>query len=134
MVFQTLCPDNYAVRAAAKLDFESFVQQELVFRKEAGYPPFARLLRVLIEGRKPDVVRQTAAALRTRVADAQDLAVLGPAPAPIERIKDRVRVHFLVKAFTQEGFARAMAALRDCEALTTSTLRVTLDVDPSSMT
>ena len=41
MVFQTLCPDNYAVRAAAKLDFESFVQQELVFRKEAGYPPFA---------------------------------------------------------------------------------------------
>ncbi len=134
VVFQTLCPDNYAVRAAAKLDFESFVQQELVFRKEAGYPPFARLLRVLIEGRKPDVVRQTAAALRSRVTDAQDLAVLGPAPAPIERIKDRVRVHFLVKAFTQEGFARAMAALRDCEALTTSTLRVTLDVDPSSMT
>jgi primosomal protein N' (replication factor Y) len=133
VVFQTLCPDNYAVRAAAKLDYEAFVQQELSFRKEAGYPPFARLLRVLLEGRNGDAVRQTAAALRGRVPDGDDLAVLGPAPAPIERIKDRVRVHFLVKAFTPDAFARAMAALRDAEALTTSTLRVTLDVDPSAM-
>ncbi|MEZ5964185.1 MAG: primosomal protein N' [Planctomycetota bacterium] len=134
VVFQTLCPENYAVRAAAKLDFEAFVQQELAYRKEAGYPPFSRLLRVLLEGRKPDVVRQIAAELRARLPADPDLSVLGPAPAPIERIKDRLRVHFLVKARTREAFARAMAPLRDAESLGTATLRVTLDVDPSAMT
>jgi len=133
VVFQTLCPDNYAVRAAAKLDFEAFVKQELAYRKEAGYPPFARLLRVLLEGRKPDVVRQTAAELRARVPAHEGLTVLGPAPAPIERIKDRLRWHFLVKARTPEAFTVAMTALRSAESSGSAQLRVVLDVDPAAM-
>lgn len=50
VVIQTYCPDNYAIAAAAKLDYDLFVQQELQFRKQTGYPPFARLIRVLAEG------------------------------------------------------------------------------------
>ena len=44
VVIQTFCPDNYAVECAARNDYDAFVQQELVFRKLTGYPPFARLL------------------------------------------------------------------------------------------
>ena len=133
VVLQTHCPENYAIAAAARLDFDSFVRQELAFRKEAGYPPFSRLIRMLFEGRAVDKVTALAAELRTRLPVRDDVVVLGPAPAPIERIKDRVRHHFLVKATTQEGFALAVAALRDAESRTTSTLRVTLDVDPGAM-
>ncbi len=133
VVLQTLCPDNYAIAAAARLDFDSFVGQELAFRKQAGYPPFSRLVRVLCEGRAAERVVALAAELRARVPVRDDIAVLGPAPAPIERIKDRVRHHFLVKATSPEAFALAVAALRDAESFSTSTLRVTLDVDPAAM-
>src|SRR5690606_36262957 len=82
VVLQTLCPDNYAVRAAARLDYESFVQEELQYRRAAGYPPFTRLLRVLVDGRSEGAVHETAAALRGRAPATPDLAVRGPAPAP----------------------------------------------------
>ena len=52
VVFQTLCPDNYAVAAAAAIDYEAFVQRELAFRRATRYPPYARLIRVLFEARR----------------------------------------------------------------------------------
>ena len=51
VVFQTLSPEHYALAAAAELDYEKFVQRELSFRKQLGYPPFSRLIRVLFEAK-----------------------------------------------------------------------------------
>ena len=59
--------------------------------------------------------------------------MLGPAPAPIERIKERFRHHLLAKAASGAAFATAMDAVRDVESLSKGTLRVTLDVDPGAM-
>ncbi|HEB52345.1 MAG TPA: primosomal protein N', partial [bacterium] len=86
VVIQTFCPDNYAVKAAAENDYDSFVQQELVFRKLTGYPPFARLLRVLAEGRHE---RDAQRILREACAPLDrmpDVEVLGPAPAVIAKV------------------------------------------------
>ncbi|MFK7738843.1 MAG: primosomal protein N' [Planctomycetota bacterium] len=133
VVIQTFCPDNYAVEAAAKNDYDSFVQQELVFRKVTGYPPFARLLRVLAEGRSESdaqkILREACQPLNTM----KDVEVLGPAPAVIAKVKDLWRWHMLVKCFTQDAFDTAMAAIGTVEDLATRTCRVTLDVDPSSL-
>ncbi|MEZ6037531.1 MAG: primosomal protein N' [Planctomycetota bacterium] len=133
VVIQTYCPDNYAVEAAAKNDYDSFVQQELVFRKITGYPPFARLLRVLAEGRHErdaqQILRQACEPLR----GIPDVEVLGPAPAVIAKVKDHWRWHMLVKCFKPESFEQAMAAVGTVEDLGTRTCRVTLDVDPSSL-
>ena len=133
VVFQTLCPDNYAVQNAAKLDYESFVQQELRFRKATGYPPFSRMVRVLVEGHDEGKVKATAQGVRGLLDGIPDLDPLGPAPAVISRIKHRHRVHCLIKCFTDAAFATCMERLEDIESKTTQTMRVTLDVDPGSL-
>jgi primosomal protein N' (replication factor Y) len=133
VVLQTYCPDNYAVAAASKLDYDSFVQQELRFRKETGYPPFARLIRVLAEGNSEKEAQELlqVAIEPARLLEAVD--VLGPAPAVVAKVKDRWRWHMLAKCYTTEGFARAMQALGTVEDRATRTCRVTLDVDPGSL-
>ncbi len=133
VVIQTFCPDNYAVQAAASNDYDSFVQQELVFRKVTGYPPFARLLRVLAEARAEAEARALLQQAVQPLRGLADVEVLGPAPAVIARVKDHWRWHMLVKAFTPAAFAAAMGAVGTVEDLATRTCRVTLDVDPSSM-
>ncbi|MGA0060674.1 MAG: replication restart helicase PriA [Planctomycetota bacterium] len=133
VVFQTLCPENYAVRAAAAIDYESFVQQELAFRRATDYPPYARLIRVLFEAPKEFEARQGATAVRDELSGLQDVEALGPAPAILARVRDRYRVHILAKCFTQEAFDRAMDLLASVEDRSTRSLRVLLDVDPLSM-
>jgi primosomal protein N' (replication factor Y) len=133
VVLQTLCPENYAVRAAAALDYEGFVQQELRFRREAGYPPFVRLIRVLGEGRREPALAAEMRRAAGLVPRGESIRVLGPAPTVVPRIKDRFRLQLLVKCGTAGAFQAAVDALRDVEQRTTTTLRLTLDVDPGSM-
>ena len=133
VIIQTHCPDNYAVAAAANNDYESFVQQELAFRKATGYPPYSRLVRVVFESKKEPEARAAGIALRGDLRDLPDVEVLGPAPAILAKIQDRHRVHLLCKCFTQESFAVAMGRLATVEDRGTHSLRVTLDVDPMAM-
>ena len=133
VVIQTHCPGNYAVEAAANNDYGSFVKQELVHRRVAGYPPFSRLLRVFAEARHESearsVLQQAIGPLRT----IDELEVLGPAPAVVARVKERWRWHMLAKCYTPGAFEAAMAAIGTVEDRGTRTCRVTLDVDPGSL-
>jgi len=133
VVIQTYCPDNYAVEAAAKNDYDSFVQQELVFRKLTGYPPFARLLRVLAEARTEAEAQQLLQQATVPLRGMAEVEVLGPAPACIAKVKDLWRWHMLVKCFQPGSFQKAMEAIGTVEDLATRTCRITLDVDPSSL-
>lgn len=133
VVFQTLCPDNYAVQAAARCDYDSFVQQELAFRRAVGYPPYSRLIRVLVEGRHEPQVRARVREFCDLLRGIDGLQALGPAPAVIGFIKDRHRMHCLAKCSTTESFRAGMERLGAIESKSTSTLRVILDVDPSSL-
>jgi len=133
VVIQTFCPDNYAVEAAAKNDYSSFVQQELNFRKLTGYPPFSRLLRVLAEARLESEAQALLQKAILPLRGMADVEVLGPAPAVIARVKDKWRWHMLVKCFQPASFGKAMEAIGTVEDLGTRTCRVTLDVDPSSL-
>ncbi len=133
VVIQTHCPDNYAVAAAANNDYDTFVAKELVFRRLSGYPPFARLLRVLAEAAREADAQQVLRSAVEPLVGLDGVEVLGPAPAVVARVKDRWRWHALVKCFRPEAFDRAMAAVGTVEDRGTRTCRVTLDVDPSSL-
>jgi primosomal protein N' (replication factor Y) len=133
VVFQTMCPDNYAVQSAAKCDYESFVQMELQFRRAAGYPPFSRLIRVLVEGVHEGKVKGTVRGICDTIRGIDDLIPLGPAPAVIGRIKNRHRMHCMAKCMTDAAFRAGMERLTKIETKSTSTLRITLDVDPGSL-
>ncbi len=133
VVIQTMCPENYAVQAAAAIDYEDFVRQELAFRRVTGYPPFCRLVRILFEAKKEGDAKNAALAVRDELRGLEDVDALGPAPAILARVKDKHRIHVLVKCYTPESFDVAMARLHDVEDRSTHSLRVTLDVDPLAL-
>jgi primosomal protein N' (replication factor Y) len=91
------------------------MRRELELRRELGYPPFARLAMVRIEGAEPRLVArvaEAAAASLGRAASPEMVRVLGPAPAPIERIKQRYRWQVMLKSNELRPMRSALAAMR----------------------
>ena len=115
VLIQTYAPNHYSIRAARDQDFARFMRRELTLRREFGYPPFVRLAMVRIEGpNAPNVSRLAADAAKhlNRDADASGIKVLGPAPAPIERIKQRWRWQVMIKSNAVAPLRNALAAMR----------------------
>ncbi len=138
VIMQTYAPHHYSIRAARDQDYARFMRRELQLRRELFYPPFARLALVRIEGEKAAAVEEVAArvarALSSRTTPAQ-MRVLGPAPAPIERIKQRYRWQVLVKSQALGTIRAALAAMRAEVAAVAEHhgVRVAIDLDPVNM-
>jgi len=136
VVIQTFNPEHYSLQAAAKHDYLGFYQREIAFRKELSYPPFSRLANVVVADTSNQAaesrVRAVAAAL-TAVAQSADLGVqiLGPAPAPLERIKGRYRWHVVVKARNPKALGICLDGLETLAEAARAGLVV--DVDPMSL-
>ncbi len=130
VVVQTARPDHEAIRAAARQDHAAFAEAELRFRRAFRYPPFSYLLLALFadadRSRAENAARAAASALFASKVCAR-LRLLGPAPAPIERIKGLWRFHLLLKSDRREALSEAGALL---SALPEP---ARLDVDPQSL-
>ncbi len=139
VIIQTRAPHHYSIRAAQGQDYARFVRRELELRKELGYPPFARLAIVRIEGEDSRRVAQIAAAAAealTRAAPSPEIVrVLGPSPAPIERIKQRYRWQVMLKSKELRPMRAALAAMRAEIGPIAEEHRVYLiiDIDPVRM-
>ncbi|MFQ6133496.1 MAG: primosomal protein N' [Armatimonadota bacterium] len=141
VLVQTYNPEHYAVVAASGHDYEVFCELEHNHRRELGYPPFSRLIAYLISDRRESRAVATAEALvEALVEHAPDVAagsegaveVLGPAPAPLARIKGIYRYHVLARSADVEALHRAsreaVASLPSGEVE-----RIAVDVDPVDM-
>ncbi|MGQ9697875.1 MAG: hypothetical protein ACUVRO_07765, partial [Armatimonadota bacterium] len=123
-------------QAASLHDYTGFYTQEILFRKELWYPPYSRLANVMSADAASEAAqgraRAAADALRAE-AEAAGLRVqiLGPAPAPIERLKGRYRWHVLVKA----AGSRELSACLDVLDRLPNEVRagIVVDVDPVSV-
>ncbi|HJU11614.1 MAG TPA: primosomal protein N', partial [Candidatus Binataceae bacterium] len=134
VLIQTFAPHHYSVRAAAGQDYTRFIRRELELRRELMYPPFARMALVRIEGNESTTVGEEAAriaALLSTAAKPETLRVLGPAPAPIERIKHRYRWQVLVKSRERQELRSALAPITTFTAR--DGIRVSIDIDPVNM-
>jgi len=137
VIVQTFMPSDPSIRAAARHDYERFAEAELEARRRLGYPPFGRMARILCRGLKPGPVErymtELAAELRRLCDEMGDGShVLGPAPAPVARIRRRHRWHVLIKSPTARSLHRL---LEQVEGLLRgpSGAKVLVDVDPMSM-
>jgi len=104
VVLQTYFPEHYAVQYAARHDFIGFYEQELRFRSWMHYPPYSALANVLIRSDKLDEALRWSAYLgqwfdKTRH---EGIRVLGPAAAPIVRLKREYRYHLVLKSASRE--------------------------------
>jgi primosomal protein N' (replication factor Y) (superfamily II helicase) len=139
VIIQTYNPAHYAITAASMHDFDGFADRELAGREELSYPPFCRLALVRFAGPDPAAVRRESGQVRGRfdVVIAQKklaLTVLGPVPAPIERIRDRHRCQILVKAVRRRDIFDLLAA----SGLFGGPVRhggvaISVDIDPTDM-
>jgi primosomal protein N' (replication factor Y) len=115
VILQTLFQEHYAVQYAAQHDFAGFYDKELRFRSWMHYPPYSALANVLVRSDKLDEALQWSGQLgkwfdKTRH---EGIRVLGPAAAPIVRLKRDYRYHFVLKSASREklnGVLRAMLA------------------------
>src|ERR1051326_5082383 len=133
VVLQTFFPDHYAVQYAALHDFIGFYEKELRFRSWMHYPPYSSLVNVILRSDKLHDVLEWAGVLgrwfeKTRH---EGVRVLGPAAAPIQRLKRDYRYHFILKSTSREklnGLLRAMLAQAAKESIPRT--NVIVDVDP----
>jgi primosomal protein N' (replication factor Y) (superfamily II helicase) len=108
-VIQTAAPTHFAVAAAAAGDYRSFFDREIEFRRMLNYPPFAALAEVLIQGRDVRSLGARSRELRALFQKhAPGLDVLGPAFAPVARVRDVSRVQFILKAAERGTIDRAL--------------------------
>jgi len=141
IVVQTSSPEHPAIRAAARHDFEAFAAHEVELRRELGYPPAGRVLRAVFEdeeeARAASAADSIAQRLRAVLSEAEGCAaavVLGPAQAPIAKLRGRFRHHLLVKApRAGPSFATARATLRQLIADLGARPRALIDVDPMAL-
>ncbi|HVJ79804.1 MAG TPA: helicase-related protein, partial [Planctomycetia bacterium] len=106
---QTQRPDDPALVAAVTHDYAAFAGPELELRKRHDYPPFSRLVRIIVrapEEKEADVAaRAIAAALKREPLPEQSMRLLGPAAAPVPRARDRHRRH--LQLLVPKGFPLA---------------------------
>jgi primosomal protein N' (replication factor Y) len=138
VVIQTSLPEHHAVRSVVKHDFESFAGRELEARRHPPYPPHVRLANFVLSGPDAEVVASVAeAAARwvrrwTRRA-ASAVEVVGPAPAPIERLHSRWRWHFLVRTPAAAELTRLAKAFLTDFAPQAAHVRIVFDRDPVAL-
>ncbi len=134
VLIQTFNPRSPAIARAVAHDFAGFAEEELVRRQGLGYPPYARLLAVRVEGSE-EGARRSAEALAhaARPALPPGGALIGPAPAAIERIRGKSRWHLLVRAPDHAGLMRVHRALARVAHRPPGGAAIRFDMDPYSM-
>ncbi len=135
VVIQTLNPDHYAVRLAADQDYEAFYKKELEFRKWMRYPPFAVMANVLVRAsHQEDALRMATELGYLLNPPVQGLRVMGPAEAPVLRVKSEFRYQILLKASGRQILRDALGRLREyAEANRWGATSLVIDVDPISL-
>ena len=140
MLIQTRAPAHHAVRCALTHDYHGFVREEFPGREHPPYPPMVRIANVVFSGTHEAPVQELADAgsawIRrlVRSQGAAGVTVVGPAPCPVERIKNRWRWHVLLKAEQPGEMTRvARYFMERFPVPATHGLRVTLDRDPVAL-
>ena len=125
---------HFAVECAAEHDVARFMRQELENRRELFYPPFARLWLFRLEGEDEPAARAAALSLAKRLrewaGEREGVWILGPAPAPLKRLRRFFRFQVLVKAKNRDVLHGLLAV---CQMEHGAGVRQILDVDPVSM-
>jgi primosomal protein N' (replication factor Y) len=136
VLVQTYYPEHYAIQHAARQDYGSFFERELHFRRLMHYPPFAALANVVVRDAKLENVIHWSRQLGAFYAplEKQGIKVLGPAAAPLARLRREFRFQFLLKSLRRTPLVKALTASLDfCARKQIPESAVLVDMDPISL-
>ncbi|WP_096894518.1 replication restart helicase PriA [Candidatus Scalindua japonica] len=143
VVVQTYNPEHYSITHAASHDYDGFAKKELEYRKQLYYPPYGRLARVVLRGKNDQDVKEKISKIAEKLMKAIKLSggpllsglhknkigVLGPAPAPIVKVKDNYRWHLIVKADSFNNLHTILKSIEN-EKRNSKKVQMMIDVDP----
>ncbi len=139
VIIQTYHPEHYSVQYAKQHDYVQFYKQEIALRHGLLYPPFSRLVNIRLSSKDEKMVEKCAkavAALLRNSIDAKSpyVEVLGPAPAPLVRIKDQTRWQVLIKSSQVSILHELCRKLQERSSkICSGKVKMTVDVDPENM-
>lgn len=112
VLIQTFYPEHYAIQDAVKGDYAAFFERELHFRRVMAYPPFTSLANVIIRDRRLDKAIQWSSQLSQFFANhaSDEIRVLGPASAPLARLRSEYRFQILLKSRKKAAVAKLLSA------------------------
>jgi len=136
VLVETYYPEHYAIQLAARQDYLAFFERELQFRRLLHYPPFTALASILVRDTKIENAIRWSRHLSAFLApqESRGVKVLGPAAAPLARLKREYRFQFLLKAPKRAQLTRVVAellAFSDEKEIPRKAVLV--DVDPLSL-
>jgi primosomal protein N' (replication factor Y) (superfamily II helicase) len=131
-LIQTLFPDHYSIRHARVQDYAAFFEEEIEYRRSMRYPPAVSLVNVVVRGGSAaEALGDAALLIRALGSPAEGFHVVGPAPAPLGKLRGEYRAQFFLKGpgrrAMRDAVKRALAARPQLVR------RVTVDVDPLSV-
>jgi primosomal protein N' (replication factor Y) len=140
VIIQTYNPEHYAIQFLLQHDYRGFFEAEASFRRALGYPPYGRLVNLRMDGTKEDEVEDNAKTLSAQLQELQrhhakggrSIEILGPAPAPIEKLRNRFRWQILLKGNQSSALLDLAARARRLWP-NSRRVRLHIDVDPYSM-
>lgn len=136
VLVETYYPEHYAIQFAAQQDYVSFYEKEAHFRRMLHYPPFTALATVLVRDRKIENAIRWSRALAAYFAPFENrgVKILGPAAAPVARLRKDYRFQFVLKSPQRSALARALSGCLDfCASKEIPDTAVIIDVDPTNL-
>ena len=136
VLVETHYPEHYAIQHAAKQDYLSFYEKEAHFRRMLHYPPFTSLASILVRDKKIENAIRWSRALAAYFAPFEDrgVKILGPAAAPLARLRQEFRFQFLLKSPQRSALSQALSGALDfCAKKEIPETAVIVDVDPASL-
>jgi primosomal protein N' (replication factor Y) len=131
---QTYEPDHAVFDYVRQHDYSGFYKKEIEMRKELAYPPFSRLVRIILSFRTKDGAKKYTKQIASRIKrlKVENVEILGPAPAPVERVKNLWRWHLILKGKNAKnlrhiasGIVGRLADMKD--------IKIDVDVDPINL-
>jgi primosomal protein N' (replication factor Y) len=131
-IVQTLYPKHYSIRHACRQDYNAFYQDEITFRRGMKYPPAVALINAVVKARTRQGAMDDAGELVTALRfGGEPYRVLGPAPAPLNRLRGEHRAQFFIKGTNRPAMRQALQLVLSSRPDVRR--RTIVDVDPMSV-
>ena len=132
---QTINPDHYAIRFAARQDYDGFFEKELQFRRFMKYPPFAAMANILVRAAKQEDALRMSTELGHHISLSKEtIKILGPAEAPVPRLKAEFRYQMLIKSASRKDLNGLLRRAQEYgRGQKWSATALVIDVDPLTL-
>ena len=136
VLVQTINPDHYAVRLAAAQDYAAFYEKELQFRRFMHYPPFTAMANILVRSEKQEEAMRMSGELAEHIGPAPEkMKIMGPAEAPVQRLKAEYRYQFLIKSGSRKALNELLRSAQGfARGRKWGATALVIDVDPFTLT